>query len=191
MTSCSSFELSDEQRALRETIREFAESEIAPHAGEWDQNHEFPIDVVRHLGELGAMGVAFPEEYGGLGAGAVAQAVVVEELARIDSSIAVTVGADVSIAGEPVLLFGSEEQRQRWLVPLARGEHLGAFGSTEPGAGSDVRAATTTARREDGCWEINGTKAFTTNAGTELSAFVIITAQTAVDDGRNALSTFI
>ncbi len=191
MTSYPSFELSDEQRALRETIREFAESEIAPHAAEWDQTHQFPTETVRKLGELGAMGVAFPEEYGGLGAGAVAQAVVVEELARIDSSMAVTVGADVSIAGEPILLFGTEEQKQRWLVPLARGEHLGAFGSTEPDAGSDVQAATTTARREDDGWTITGTKAFTTNAGTELSAFVIVTAQTALDDGRTALSTFI
>jgi short/branched chain acyl-CoA dehydrogenase len=191
MTSGLMFELNDEQRALRDTIREFAESEIAPHAGEWDQNHTFPVDVVRQLGELGAMGVAFPEEYGGLGAGAVAQAVVVEELARIDSSIAVTVGADVSIAGEPVLLFGSEEQKQRWLVPLAQGEHLGAFASTEPGSGSDVQAATTNARHESGCWVINGTKAFITNAGNELSAFVIVTAQTKLDDGRSELSAFI
>ena len=191
MTSCPTFELTDEQRALRDTIREFAESEIAPHAAEWDQTHTFPTETVRKLGELGAMGVAFPEEYGGLGAGALAQAVVVEELARIDSSIAVTVGADVSIAGEPVLLFGTEEQKQRWLVPLARGETLGAFASTEPGAGSDVRAATTTARREDGCWVINGTKAFTTNAGTALSAFVIVTAQTPRDGGGQALSTLI
>ncbi|MDP9368778.1 MAG: acyl-CoA dehydrogenase family protein, partial [Chloroflexota bacterium] len=191
MTSCQMFELTDDQRALRDTIREFAESEIAPHAGEWDETHHFPVDVVRQLGELGAMGVAFPEEYGGLGAGAVAMTVVVEELARIDSSIAVTVGANVSIAGEPVLLFGTEEQKQRWLVPLARGEHLGAFASTEPGGGSDVRASTTTARREDGCWAINGTKAFITNAGNELSAFVIVTARTPLDGGGTALSAFI
>jgi short/branched chain acyl-CoA dehydrogenase len=191
MTSGLMFELNDEQRALRDTIREFAESEIAPHAGEWDQNHTFPVDVVRQLGELGAMGVAFPEEYGGLGAGAVAQAVVVEELARIDSSIAVTVGADVSIAGEPVLLFGSEEQKQRWLVPLAQGEHLGAFASTEPGSGSDVQAATTSARHENGCWVINGTKAFITNAGNDMSAFVIVTAKTTLDDGASALSALI
>ncbi len=190
MTSCQMFELTDDQRALRDTIREFAESEIAPHAGEWDETHHFPADVVRQLGELGAMGVAFPEEYGGLGAGAVAMAVVVEELARIDSSIAVTVGANVSIAGEPVLLFGTEEQKQRWLVPLARGEHLGAFASTEPGGGSDVRASTTSARREDGCWVINGTKAFITNAGNELSAFVIVTARTPIDGGA-PLSAFI
>nr|MBA2277943.1 acyl-CoA dehydrogenase family protein [Chloroflexia bacterium] len=147
----SAFELTDEQRGLRDLIREFAEAEIAPHAAEWDEAHCFPTDVVRKLGELGAMGVSFPEEYGGLGMGALAQAVVVEELARFDSSIAVTVGATVSIAGEPVYLFGTEEQKQRWLVPLARGEHLGAFASTEPGAGSDVRAATTSARRVDGC----------------------------------------
>jgi short/branched chain acyl-CoA dehydrogenase len=191
MTSSLTFELTDEQRALRDTIREFAESEIAPFAGEWDQNHEFPIDVVRQLGELGAMGVAFPEEYGGLGAGAVAQAVVVEELARIDSSIAVTVGADVSIAGEPVLLFGTEEQKQRWLVPLAQGQHLGAFASTEPGAGSDVQAASTTARHENGCWVINGTKAFITNAGNDMSAFCIVTAKTKLENGDSALSALI
>ena len=193
MTSTSSlnFALTDEQRALRETIREFAEAEIAPHAAAWDERHIFPIEVVRKLGELGAMGVAFPEEYGGLGAGAVAQAIVVEELARIDSSIAVTVGANVSLGGEPILLFGTEEQKQRWLVPLAQGEHLGAFASTEPGAGSDVQAATTTARRAEGGWVINGTKAFITNAGNDMSAFVIATAKTEREGAVAALSTFI
>jgi alkylation response protein AidB-like acyl-CoA dehydrogenase len=184
------YELTDEQRALRDSIREFAEAEIAPHAAEWDLNHTFPTETVRKLGELGAMGVAFPEEYGGLGMGSLAQALVVEELARVDSSIAVTVGADVSIAGEPLLKFGTEEQKQRWLVPLARGETLGAFASTEPDSGSDVQAAKTTARRENGCWVINGTKAFTTNAGNDLSAFVIATARTEID-GERKLSTFI
>ena len=190
MTSSPMFELNDEQRALQSTIREFAEAEIAPHAAEWDKSHCFPIETVRKLGELGAMGVAFPEEYGGLGAGAVAQVVVVEELARIDSSIAVTVGADVSIAGEPILQFGTEEQKQRWLVPLARGEHLGAFASTEPDAGSDVQGASTTAQPDGDCWVINGTKAFTTNAGTELSAFVIATAKTPLN-GEMPLSALI
>ena len=184
------FELTDEQRALRDTIREFAKAEIAPHAAEWDLNHTFPTETVRKLGELGAMGVAFPEDYGGLGMGSLAQAIVVEELARTDSSIAVTVGADVSIAGEPLLKFGTEEQKQRWLVPLARGETLGAFASTEPDSGSDVQAAKTTARRENGCWVVNGTKAFTTNAGNEMSAFVIATARTEID-GERKLSTFI
>lgn len=191
MSSNLTFELTDDQRALRDTIREFAESEIAPHAGEWDEQHVFPTEVVRQLGELGAMGVVFPEEYGGLAVGAVAQAVVIEELARVDSSIAVTVGASVSLGGEPILLFGSEEQKQRFLVPLAQGEILGAFASTEPGAGSDVRAARTTARRADGCWVLNGTKAFITNAGNDLSGFCIATAQTEIDGGATALSTFI
>lgn len=190
MTSCPTFELNDEQRSLQETIREFAESEIAPHAAEWDETHQFPVDVVRKLGELGAMGVALPEEYGGLGAGALAQTVVVEELARIDSSVAVTVGVTVSLGAEPILQFGTEEQKQRWVPPLARGERIAAFASTEPGAGSDVQGAATTARHEDGCWVLNGTKAYTTNAGTELSAFVIVTARTALGGG-NALSTFI
>src|SRR5262245_27711507 len=145
MTSTTSltFDLTDEQRALRDTVREFAEAEIAPHAAEWDERHLFPVETVRKLGDLGAMGVAFPEEYGGLGAGAVAQAVVVEELARIDSSMAVTVGANVSLGGEPILRFGTEEQKQHFLVPLALGETLGAFASTEPGSGSDVQAAKT------------------------------------------------
>jgi len=185
------FELTEEQRAFKETIREFAEAEIAPHAAEWDETHHFPVEVIRRLGEMGAMGVGFPEEYGGLGAGTLAQVVVIEELARIDSSVAVTVGASVSLGGEPLLVFGTEEQKQRWLVPLAQGKHLGAFGSTEPGSGSDVAAATTTARPENGGWVINGTKAFITNAGNEMSAFVIITASTPRDDGRSSLSTFI
>jgi alkylation response protein AidB-like acyl-CoA dehydrogenase len=191
MTSCQPFDLTDDQRELQQLVREFAEREIAPHAAAWDRDHTFPTDVIRKLGELGAMGVDFPEEYGGLGLGDGAQAVVVEELARIDSSVAVTVGANVSIAGEPVLLFGTEEQKQRWLVPLAKGEHLGAFASTEPGGGSDVQAALTTAVRDGDEWVINGTKAFITNAGNDLSAFVIVTAKTALDDGREKLTAFI
>ncbi|MGH2535141.1 MAG: acyl-CoA dehydrogenase family protein [Thermomicrobiales bacterium] len=191
MSSSLTFDLTDDQRALRDTVREFAESEIAPHAAAWDEQHLFPTEVIRQLGELGAMGVAFPEEYGGLGAGAVAQAIVIEELARIDSSVAVTVGASVSLGGEPILLFGNEEQKQRFLVPLAQGEILGAFASTEPGAGSDIRAAKTTARREENCWVLNGTKAFITNAGNDLSGFCIATARTATDGGSTALSTFI
>jgi len=191
MTSTLPFDLTDDQRALRDTVREFAESEIAPHAAEWDREHIFPTDVIRKLGELGVTGVGFPEEYGGLGAGAVAMAVCVEELARIDSSVAVTIGANCSIAGDPLLFFGTEEQKQRFLVPLARGETLGAFGSTEPGAGSDVQGATTTATFAGGGWVINGTKAFTTNAGTEMSAFAIITAKTRGNGQDGKLSTFI
>jgi alkylation response protein AidB-like acyl-CoA dehydrogenase len=185
------FDLTDEQRALKETIREFAEAEIAPKAAEWDQQHIFPTDVIRKLGELGAMGVAIPEEYGGLGAGAVAQSVVIEELARIDSSVAVTVGVAVSLAAEPVIRWGTEQQKQRWAVPVAQGKVLGGFASTEPGGGSDVNAAATSARQQDGHWIINGTKAFITNAGNDLSSFVIITAKTSVEWGKSPLSTFI
>ena len=178
MASSPLFELTEEQRALRTAFASSPKrrSRRTPPSGTGPA--PFPIDTVRKLGELGAMGVAFPEEYGGLGAGAVAQALVVEELARIDSSIAVTVGADVSIAGEPILHFGTEEQKQRWLVPLARGEHLGRVRQHRAGRRLRCAGRSTTARRENGCWVINGTKAFTTNAGTEMSAFVIATAKT-------------
>ena len=187
----SMFELTNEQCALRDTIREFAEKEIAPYAQEWDENHTFPIETIRKLGELGAMGVAIPEEYDGLGAGSLAQAVVLEELARIDSSVAVTVGVSASLGAGPILTFGTKEQKQLWVSKIARGEIIAGFASTEEGAGSDVQAAKTTARREKDSWVINGTKAFITNAGTEISGFVITTAQTALEDGSTALSTFI
>ncbi|HEX3246668.1 MAG TPA: acyl-CoA dehydrogenase family protein, partial [Chloroflexota bacterium] len=168
--------LTDEQRALRSTIREFAESEIAPHADAWDQAERIPVESIRRLGDLGVMGLAFPEDYGGVGAGTLAFVIAIEELARIDSSTAITVGASVSLGGGPIYLFGSEEQKQRWLVPLARGETLGAFGTTEPSGGSDVQAMTTTARTSGDDLIINGTKAFITNAGTEISSFVTIVA---------------
>src|SRR5215210_2116575 len=172
------FELTAEQGELQATIRAFAQQEIAPHAALWDQEHVFPTDVIRKLGSLGVMGLSFPPEYGGLGAGTLSQALVIEELARVDSSVAITVAANVSLGGAPLLLFGTEEQKQHWLVPLAEGELLGAFGSTEPGMGSDVAACETRADERDGRFVINGTKAFITNAGTEMSGFVIITAVT-------------
>ncbi len=185
-------DLSDDQRALRDTIREFAEQEIAPRAAEWDRAATFPVDVIRQLGELGVMGLAFPEQYGGLGAGSLSLAVALEELARVDSSVAITVAADVSLGGAPLLMFGSEEQKQRWLVPLAQGKTLGAFASTEPGIGSDVQGLQTTARLEDDVWVINGTKAYITNAGTEMSAFVTTTAITGQrDSGRPEVSTIV
>jgi butyryl-CoA dehydrogenase len=185
------FELAPELRQLQMTIRDFARAEIAPHAEVWDRDCTFPTEVIQRLGQLGAMGLAFPEQYGGLGVGALAQALVIEELARVDSSVAITVGASVSLGGAPLELFGTEEQKQRWLVPLARGEIIGAFGSTEPGTGSDVAACQTQAEQLDGRWRINGTKQFITNAGTELSGFVIITAVTGQQGARNEVSTFI
>ncbi|MBV8719465.1 MAG: acyl-CoA dehydrogenase family protein [Chloroflexi bacterium] len=186
------FELSEDQRALRQTLREFAEAEIAPHAAEWDRTGTFPAQTVRKLGELGVMGLAFPEQYGGLGAGALSFAVALEELARVDSSVAITVAASVSLGGVPILQFGSEAQKQKWLVPLARGETIGAFASTEPGMGSDVQGLSTTAREDGAGWVINGTKAYITNAGTELSSFVTTTAITGErSPGRPEVSTLI
>jgi alkylation response protein AidB-like acyl-CoA dehydrogenase len=185
------FELSGEQRALQATIREFAAQEIAPAAERWDRECTFPTEVIRKLGQLGVMGLSFPERYGGLEAGTLAQALAIEELARVDSSVAITVGASVALGGAPLLLFGSEAQKERWLVPLARGEILGAFGSTESGAGSDVAACQTRAVAGDGSWTIDGSKAFITNAGTELSGFVIVTAVTGQRDGEREISTLL
>jgi alkylation response protein AidB-like acyl-CoA dehydrogenase len=188
----ATLELSDEQRALRETIREFAENEIAPHASEWDRSGIFPTATIQKLGELGVMGLPFPEEYGGVGAGTLSFAIALEELARADSSVAITVAASVSLGGAPILNFGTEEQKQRWLVPLARGETIGAFASTEPGMGSDVQGLSTTAQQRGKQWVINGTKAYITNAGTSLSAFVTTTAITGErSPGRPEVSTFI
>jgi alkylation response protein AidB-like acyl-CoA dehydrogenase len=185
-------ELSDDQRALRDTLREFAEAEIAPYAGEWDRTATFPAETIRKLGELGVMGLPFPEEYGGLAAGTLPFAVALEELARVDSSVAITVGASVSLGGAPILNFGTEQQKQRWLVPLARGETIGAFASTEPGMGSDVQGLSTTARHDGDRWVINGTKAYITNAGTELSSFVTTTAVTGErSPGKPEVSTFV
>jgi len=185
-------EPSEEQRALRDTVREFAEGEIAPHAAEWDKTATFPASTIRQLGELGVMGLPFPEQYGGVGAGTLSFAIAMEELARVDSSVAITVGASVSLGGAPIFSFGTEAQKQRWLVPLARGETIGAFASTEPGMGSDVQGLSTTAKEQDHGWVINGTKAYITNAGTELSSFVTTTAITGErSPGRPEISTLV
>jgi short/branched chain acyl-CoA dehydrogenase len=186
-------ELSEDQRALKHTVREYAEAEIGPHAAEWDRTAFFPSSTIRQLGVLGVMGLPFPEQYGGLGAGTLSLAIALEELARVDSSVAITVAASVSLGGAPLLNFGTEEQKQRWLVPLARGETIGAFASTEPGMGSDVQGLETRAAQgDDGGWVINGTKAYITNAGTELSSFVTTTAITGVkDQGKPEVSTLI
>jgi short/branched chain acyl-CoA dehydrogenase len=185
------FELSPEQRVLRATIREFAQAEVAPHAAAWDREARFPVEVVRKLGALGVMGLPFPEAEGGVGAGTLELALVIEELARVDSSVAITVSANVGLAGAVLHQFGSPAQKERWLVPLARGETLGAVAGTEPGAGSDVAGITTTARLEGDAWRLNGTKAFITNAGTPLSAFVVATAVTGRVDGRPEISMLL
>ena len=172
------FELSDDHRLLRDTVREFSVQEIAPVAEELDRTKAFPYEIVRRLGELDLMGIPFPEEYGGAGGDSLAYALAVEELARVDSSVAITLCAHTSLGTQPIYLFGSEEQKREWMPMLCSGQRLGAFGLTEPEAGSDAGNTQTRATLEDGEWVINGTKQFITNAGTDISAVVVITAVT-------------
>jgi alkylation response protein AidB-like acyl-CoA dehydrogenase len=172
------FDLPDQHRLLQGTVREFAEQEIAPLAEQLDRTHSFPYEIVRRLGELDLMGIPFPEEYGGAGGDSLAYALVVEELTRVDSSVAITLCAHTSLGTQPIYLFGSDEQKQEWLPRLCAGEILGAFGLTEPEAGSDAGNTRTRAELEDGEWVINGSKQFITNAGTDISGLVVITAVT-------------
>jgi alkylation response protein AidB-like acyl-CoA dehydrogenase len=173
------FDLPDDHRLLQRTVRDFARNEVAPVAEQLDRTKSFPYEIVRQLGELNLMGIPFPEEYGGAGGDTLAYVVAVEELTRVDSSVAITLCAHTSLGTQPIYLFGTEEQRQRWLPDLCSGRRLGAFGLTEPEAGSDAGNTQTRARLEDGEWVINGAKQFITNAGTEISGPVSITALTA------------
>ncbi len=181
------FDLTQEQQLVRDTVREFAESRIAPVAAELDREHRFPYELVAELAELGLMGMTVPEEYGGAGADTLSYAIAVEELTRIDSSVAITVAAHHSLGTLPIFYFGSEEQKREWLPQLASGEKLAAFGLTEPGAGSDAGATRTTAELRDGHWVVNGSKIFITNAGTEITACVTITARTGEDEISNLI----
>jgi short/branched chain acyl-CoA dehydrogenase len=181
------FDLTQEQQLIRDTVREFAESRIAPVAAELDREHRFPYDLVAELAELGLMGMTIPEKYGGAGADTVAYAVAVEELTRIDSSVAITVAAHHSLGTLPIFYFGSDEQKQEWLPQLASGQKLAAFGLTEPGAGSDAGATRTTAELRGGEWVVNGSKIFITNAGTDITACVTITARTGEDEISNLI----
>jgi alkylation response protein AidB-like acyl-CoA dehydrogenase len=185
------FDLPEEHAALRDTVRDFAEREIAPVAAELDRTKAFPYEIVRKLGELGWMGIPFPEEYGGAGADTLAYAVAVEELARIDSSVAITLCAHTSLGTQPIYLFGTEDQKREWLPRLTSGERLAAFGLTEPEAGSDAGNTRTRARLADGEWVIDGAKQFITNAGTDISGLVTITAVTGEDGGRREISNLI
>ncbi len=172
------FDLDPEHELLRDTVRAFAREKVAPVAEELDREQRFPYDIVRELAELGVMGMTIPEEYGGAGTDTLSYAIAVEELTRIDSSVAITVAAHHSLGTLPIYLFGSEEQKRRWLPELASGAKLAAFGLTEPSAGSDAGATRTTARLENGEWVIDGAKIFITNAGTDITACVTITAAT-------------
>jgi short-chain 2-methylacyl-CoA dehydrogenase len=181
------FELSDEQEAFRTVVREFAEAEIAPHAADWDRDHTFPVDVVRAMGELGLFGLVFPEEYGGAGADLTTLCLAIEEVGRVDQSLGITLEAGVGLGANPIYRFGTEEQRQRWLPDLVAGRALGAFGLTEPEAGSDAGGTRTKAVEEDGHWVIDGEKAFITNSGTEITSLVTITART----GPGEITAFV
>jgi short-chain 2-methylacyl-CoA dehydrogenase len=181
------FDLSDDHELLRQTVREFAQERIAPVAEELDREHRFPYDIVAALGELGLMGIPIPEDHGGSGGDTMAYALAIEELARVDSSVAITVAAHTSLGTLPILRFGSDEQKERWLPDLASGRRLAAFGLTEPEAGSDAGATRTTAELRDGSWVVNGSKIFITNAGTDITALVTITART----GEHEISNLI
>jgi alkylation response protein AidB-like acyl-CoA dehydrogenase len=181
------FDLSPDHELIRRTAREFAEQEVAPVAEELDRTKAFPYEIVAKLGELGFMGIPFPEQYGGAGGDTLAYALAVEELTRVDSSVAITLCAHTSLGTQPVFLFGTEEQKQRYLPDLCAGRRLGAFGLTEPEAGSDAGNVRTRAALADGEWVINGAKQFITNAGTDISGHVAITART----GEREISNLI
>ena len=172
------FDLSPDHELIRRTVREFAEGEVAPVAEKLDRTKSFPYEIVAQLGKLGLMGIPFPEEYGGGGGDTLAYALAVEELTRVDSSVAITLCAHTSLGTQPIYLFGSEEQKREWMPRLCSGERLGAFGLTEPEAGSDAGNTRTRARLEGDEWVIDGTKQFITNAGTSISGVVCITAVT-------------
>jgi alkylation response protein AidB-like acyl-CoA dehydrogenase len=179
------FDLSPDHQLIQRTVRDFAQNEVKPVAEELDRTKAFPYEIVRKLAELNLMGIPFPEEYGGAGADTLAYALAVEELTRVDSSVAITLCAHTSLGTQPIYLFGSEEQKQEWLPKLTSGEVLGAFGLTEPEAGSDAGNTQTRAVRENGDWVINGAKQFITNAGTDISGVVCITAKTGDDEISN------
>ncbi|TML56811.1 MAG: acyl-CoA dehydrogenase [Actinobacteria bacterium] len=174
------FDLTPEQDAFRNVVRDFADNEIAPHADAWDRDHVFPVDTVLAMGRLGLFGLPFPEEYGGAGADFTTFCLAVEELARVDSSMAITLEAGVGLGANPIFRFGTEDQRQRWLPDLCAGRALGAFGLTEPGGGSDAGSTVTKATLDEhaGEWVIDGRKEFITNSGTPITSIITITART-------------
>ncbi len=172
------YELTEEQELLRRTVRDFTESRVAPVAEKLDREERFPYELVKEMAELGLMGIPFAQEYGGAGADTVSYAIAIEELTRIDSSVAITVAAHTSLGAMPIYLYGTEAQKKQWLPALASGEKLAAFGLTEANAGSDAGATRTRAELRDGEWIVNGSKMFITNAGTDITACVTITAVT-------------
>ena len=185
------FDLSAEQKLIQSTVRDFARQEIAPVAEELDREKRFPYEIVAKLGELGLMGIPFPQEYGGGGGDTLSYALAIEELARIDASVCITVAAHTSLGTMPIYLWGTDEQKRDWLPELTAGKRLAAFGLTEPEAGSDAGNVRTTARLDDGEWVVNGAKQFITNSGTDITGCVTITAVTGGSNGRKEVSNII
>jgi short-chain 2-methylacyl-CoA dehydrogenase len=187
-----SFELSREHEEFRRSVREFATAEIAPHAAQWDRDHHFPVDTVQAMGKLGLFGLTAPEEYGGADGDFTSLCVAIEEIGRVDQSMGITLEAAVGLGINPILTFGDEEQKQRWLPDLVSGNRLAAFGLTEPGSGSDAGATRTRADLRDGEWVVNGSKQFITNSGSDITSVCTVTARTGqTDDGKAEISTII
>jgi hypothetical protein len=183
------FELNEDQEQIKHTIREFAESELRPHVMEWDESQHFPIELQPKFAELGVMGVLVPEQYGGSGLGYIEYAVIIEEIARVDPSVALAIAAHNSLGSGHILIAGNEAQKQKYLAPLARGEQFAAWGLTEPSSGSDASSMRTTAARRDGGWVLNGSKNFITNATVaETTVALAISDRTA---GTHGISAFI
>ncbi len=183
------FQLNDEQQQLKKSVREFAEREILPHVMEWDEASEFPLATIKEMGQLGLMGVIFPQEHGGAGLGYVEYATAIEELSRVDGSVGIIVAAHTSLATNHIFIAGTEEQRRRYIPKLASGEFIGAWGLTEPGSGSDAGSARMTAVRRGNCWVLNGTKTFCTNG--HYSDVVVVIAVTDRSAHTHGLSAFI
>ncbi len=187
-----SFELSREHEEFRRSVRDFATAEIAPYAAQWDRDHFFPVDTVQAMGKLGLFGLTAPEEYGGADGDFTSLCVAIEEIGRVDQSMGITLEAAVGLGINPILTFGDDEQKQRWLPDLVSGNRLAAFGLTEPGSGSDAGATRTRADLRDGEWVVNGSKQFITNSGSDITSVCTVTARTGLtDDGKAEISTLI
>src|SRR3954463_4643480 len=187
-----SFELSEDHEQFRRTVRDFAEKEIAPHASQWDRDHHFPVDVVQKMGSLGLFGLTAPEQYGGADGDFTSLCVAIEEIGRVDQSMGIPLEAAVGLGINPILTFGTDEQKDTWLPDLVEGTKLAGFGLTEPGAGSDAGATKTRAELRDGEWVVNGSKQFITNSGSEITSLVTVTARTGeTEEGKAEISTII
>ena len=184
-------DLAPEQQEFQKVVRGFVDDYIRPNAERWDEEGELPMEAVKQMAELGLFGLPFPEDLGGSGSDFLTLCLAIEEIARVDSSLAITLEAAVGLGAMPIWHFGTDEQRAKLLPPLARGEQLAGFGLTEPGGGSDAGATRTTARVEDGNWVINGSKSFITNSGTPITSFVTVTAVTAQENGRKEISAIV